>query len=239
MTSLLLLVWFAVFGMPNMSSTTVKTADTELMQAQIGAALTASAYAGRTNDTSADVSDDKRYEYTPSEAVSISVRTEMAHYIAQSPLLSSALRDGLQHYFADADVMAAIAPEIERRGYPVHSVATAVTTWVLVNYEIIHDVEVTPAQAKGLYRQVAGLFATLPDFKAADDADKQRMAEGLYWIAHLQKFASDQAKAGTADFTQEDVMRQSRAIFEAYGLELDRLELGDAGFIQRKAADSP
>lgn len=209
--------------------------DAQAMQAQIGAALTAAAFAGQ----ALEASDDKRYEYAPSEAVSISVRTEMAHYIAQDPLLNDTLRNDFQRYFADTDLMTAIAPEIARRGYPVDSVATAMTTWLLVNYEIIHDVAVTPAQAEGVYRQITGLFATLPDFQTATDADKQRMAEGLYWIAHLQKFANDQAKTGKAGFTQEDVMRQSRAIFKEYGLLLDQLKLDDTGFTRRDDAQTP
>lgn len=222
--SLLFLYYFA----SSLVAPDAPPADNTLQQAQLGAALTAAAYA-ETQQASPALPAHKHYEYTPSEAVNISTRTEIAHWFDQNLLQPPEIKAELRQHVMATDLMAALKPELESRGYEINSVASAMTLWLIVNYTIIHDAEVSDAEARALYRQIEQLFATLPDFERGSDAEKQRMAEGLYWTSVLQRHTYEQAKAGMPGYDLGVIANESRRILQAYGLDLDRLEIGEHG----------
>lgn len=199
-----------------------------LQQAQLGAALTAAAYADAQQNASA-LPAHKHYEYTPSEAVNISTRTEIAHWFDQHLLQEPDVKAELRRHLMETDLIALLQPELESRGYEINSVASAMALWLIVNYTIIHDVEVSDAHAHALHRQLEHLFAGLPDFERGSDAEKQRMAEGLYWTAVLQRHTYEQAKAGMPGYHLEAIANESRRVLQTYGLNLDQLEIGEHG----------
>ncbi|MDO5090327.1 MAG: hypothetical protein Q4D61_02165 [Cardiobacteriaceae bacterium] len=195
--------------------------------------LGATLHAAADNPAPAASVDHKLYEYTPDEAVSISVRTELAHWFEQHLLEDAETKATLRTHLMDTDLVALLAPEVEKYGYPANSVASAVTLWFAVNYGIVHDVEVSDAAIRALYRQITALFATLPDFERGTDAEKQRMAEGLYWAAALQRHAYEQAKAGMPGYHLDAIAEESRRIMQRYGIDLDALQLTDEGVVRK------
>lgn len=237
MKTLALIALYALAATHTQPSENEAPADTAL-EAQIGMALTASAFVAA-QQPPGQAPDHRHYAYKPSDMVSISVRTEVAHIFSKSLILDSTARAQLNAYFENSDLMGALAPEIEKYGFDVHSIATAMTIWLAANYEIIHGETTDAAQIRGLHAQMTQLLATLPDFSHGSDADKQRMAEGLYWIALLQQYVYQQAQNGMPGYSEKAVVDQAREVLAQYGFNLDNLTLGENGFIPREGYTPP
>ena len=169
-------------------------------------------------------------EYHYSEAISVSVRNEIAYQFTRNSLLDPTAKAQVQQNFENTDLMAKLEPVFADMGYPVHSVATALSAWLLVNYGIIHDTPTTETQNAAVYAQIATLLTGLPEIAAANDAEKQRLAEGLYWIATLQQYAYEQAQAGIPGYSQAMIANDARHTLSNFGIDPDALQLDDNGF---------
>lgn len=181
-----------------------------------------------------NVPDKPAHVYRYSEAVSVSVRNEIAYQFTRNSLLDPTAKVQVQQNFENTDLVSKLQPVFADMGYPVHSVATALSAWLLVNYGIIHDTPTTDVQNAAVYRQISTLLARLPMMTEMEDAEKQRIAEGLYWIATLQQYAYEQAQAGIPGYSLSVIASDARHTLHNFGLDADALHLDDTGFSLQK-----
>lgn len=197
-----------------------------------GAADQASAQSARTG---ADV-----YAFKPSAAVSEQVREEVIQQLAQAagrkgmaPQAQKQLQQQLRDAFGKVDIDKVIGDPLRKKGFDPHNVVTATTYWLLTNYSIAQEVVSTDTQNKAVLAQMRERMDASPDLAAMGHAQKQRMAEGLYWFALLQQFAQEQAQKGVAGYERQAVAQDAGDALKVFGIDAERLRLSDQGLVPR------
>ncbi len=71
-------------------------------------------------------------------------------------------------------------------GYEPDSVATAMAYWIVVHYGISQQMDLASLRGHALARQLRESLAGDSDMVSKSAAEKQRMAETLYWVGSLQ-----------------------------------------------------
>lgn len=177
------------------------------------------------------------YEYRHSPQVSAQVREEIMRH-----LIVHGYNKGLMDYEREAelratlgqtDLVAVVARELDARGYNPNSLATAVAYWLIVNYNIIHGTSSTDHQEAAVLRQAQILLSRQPDMASVSDSEKQRMAEGMIWIASLQQYAYELAQQGAPGYDLGDVIADAHSALMTYGIDAYRLRLTANGFVPR------
>lgn len=177
------------------------------------------------------------YEYRPSPQVSRNVREEIIRALIahghRTDTLTPEMENTLRNHLGQADLMAEINREMRARGYNPDSVASAITYWLVNNYNIIHDHISSDAEDAGVLLQAQYLVSQQPDILNMSDAEKQSSAESLYWLATLQQFAYQQAKAGAPGYDLNSIVADAHAALMTYGIDAYQLQLTPQGFIPR------
>lgn len=180
------------------------------------------------------------YAFKPSATVSAQVRDEVIQQLVQAggrkgmaPQEQKQLQQQLREAFGKVDIDKVIGDPLRAKGFDPHNVVTATTYWLLTNYGIAQDVVSTDAQNNAVLAQMRERMDALPEVAAMGQAQKQRMAEGLYWFALLQQFAQEQAQKGVEGYDRQAVARDAGEALKMFGIDAERLRLSDQGLVSR------
>lgn len=162
------------------------------------------------------------HRYQHSEAVTQQVSGEMVQslrdYLRQQGRLDAQAEQRLQG-FQQAGFVQQVHQALRADGYEPHSLATAMAFWVLVNYGIAQQQDLNRLSMQPLVKQLQTAMAGEQSVAGMDAAQKQRMAETLYWMGSLQLgIYVDAVKTGN---TQElnARMHDAKAALRQMGLE--------------------
>lgn len=177
------------------------------------------------------------YEYRPSAQISANVREEITRSLVSLGYgrgsINAQQEQQLRQYLAQTDLMRVVSSELRSRGYEPNSVATALSYWLITNYNIIHGTTSSDSQDAAVLRQAQTLLDQQGEMARLSDGEKQRAAEGLYWVATLQQYAYQEARAGTPGFDLNSVVADAHAALMTYGIDAYKLRLTNNGFEAR------
>lgn len=131
---------------------------------------------------------------------------------------------------AGHDLIGLLGTAIAPHGLRTDNVADAFTAWLMINHGLVtgDDSDPTPAQVEGTRKLATNALLAMPDLIAADDADKQAMADSLLLQALLNQMMIDALKE--ANPVGVPVARQEiRTATRDMGLDLDLLEMTPNG----------
>ena len=170
--------------------------------------------------------------YRASRAVGQRVQTRLIAFVAKSnsPATVAQVKRDLE-----GDVVGKWAKVAASDGLGRGDVADAMAENWGQNWQIANGVmSVTPAQMRGLRRQLAGILTSNAAFARLSNAGRQEMAEGFIYSQALQGAAYLDAVKRGDQARQKQISDGTRAGFQkATGLDLRRLELTDTGFAAR------
>ncbi len=134
--------------------------------------------------------------FTPSPTISAQIKkTVLNHYLdTVSPTAKRQLREA----FADLDILNYFLVGLAEEGYQVNDLAVALTAWATTAFGILEERVISSAQDRALWQQFRIGLAKNPDFALAEDAQKQKIAEELYWLSALFTYQYQQLQAGAA-----------------------------------------
>lgn len=135
--------------------------------------------------------------------------------------------------FADGTLIDQMGAAIAPFGYSTANLGDAYALWWQVAWKGARgdSSNPTPAQMRAVQAQAHSALLAAPEVAAADDAQKQQMAEAMLVQALMieQMVEQAQQQPGMMPQVQAAVLQGARAS----GLELDRMELTDSGFATR------
>ncbi|RRD58230.1 hypothetical protein EII20_03125 [Comamonadaceae bacterium OH2545_COT-014] len=173
------------------------------------------------------------YEFRYSAPLSVQVRNEVIQSLVdlgkRKGTMDAAGEQKLRETFGKIDIVKAVEQAMQGKGYKVHSLATAATYWLLVNYNIVRGVVSTDAQDAAVLKQMQARMSASPAMQSMTDAQKQRGAEGMFWFATLQQYGYEQAKQGVAGYDMKTVVSDARDALKTFGIDADQLALTDQG----------
>lgn len=181
---------------------------------------------------------DKTLTYKPSAKVSADVRKVFIDGLValgkQNGTLTAANEQQLRAEFAKIDIAAEFQKALGPKGYDVNNVATALTLYVVSSFEILDDMQTSEAQDRAAFEQFRGALKALPAMAAMSDADKQKFAEALMWMAAFQANDAELARTGAPGYTLAAVKAQVRSGLKSFNVDPALVRIGDKGLQARK-----
>ncbi len=128
------------------------------------------------------------HRYRHSDAVLAQSHRQMAQHLRESLRANGALnatREREVVRLQNANVIGQIRQALRQDGYDPNSVATALVYWIFVQYAIAEQVDLAGGlRGDTLVQQFRESMTT--SMASMSDAEKQRIADNLYWGASLQ-----------------------------------------------------
>jgi hypothetical protein len=178
----------------------------------------------------------KAFEYKPSAKISSDTRELIVNTFIKAGRASGkftpALESKLRTAFSTFDVSKAWGTVLEPKGFKMNSLATGTAIWVSVSFRIMSGKETSDAQEAALLRQFQVAFSK-PTVAKLSDAEKQRNAELLMWMAAFQDYDAEQLKAGAPGYTQANVQGYVGDLLRKFKLDPAVFEIGERG-LQKK-----
>lgn len=135
--------------------------------------------------------------------------------------------------FADGAVIDQMDAAMAPFGYSAANLGDAYAMWWQLAWKGAHgdSSDPTPGQMRAVQAQAHRALLAAPELAGADDAQKQQMAEAMLIQALMieQMIGAAQQQPAMMPQVQAAVLQGARAS----GLELDRMELTESGFVQR------
>ncbi|MDO4725062.1 MAG: hypothetical protein Q4A97_09920 [Comamonadaceae bacterium] len=129
---------------------------------------------------------------------------------------------------ANANLIGQVRQALKADGYYPDSVAVAMAYWVLVNYGIAQQTDFSKIKGHGLVRQLQAAMSK-GEVAAASHAEKQEMAEVLYWMGSLQVAMYMEAQQQKNQQAIEALVSEAKAALDAMGLGVDGIGQGRNG----------
>ena len=182
---------------------------------------------------------DKLLTYKPSSKVSTELRNTFVNTLVAeakkrgslTPTNEKQLRDG----FAKVDIAAEYQKALGPKGYEVTNIVTAMTVYVVQSFQVMDDLTTTSDELdRATYEQFKKAFSKVSALGKMSDAEKQKFAEGLLWLAAFQDNDLVQAKKGTKGYTLENVKESVKSTLLGFKIDPDKIQLGEKGLEARK-----
>ncbi|MGC4251642.1 MAG: hypothetical protein QM605_09330 [Sphingobium sp.] len=174
------------------------------------------------------------YTYTASPAVTAQVKKAMLDGITDRAVQSGRIgnREAAQTRAAldGIDMMRAVRFELGRLGYRTDSLATATTYFIMVCRSISSG-RTTTAENNAVLAQFQRGMGTTSGLARAGNADKQKYAEQLYWLATLLQMRAMDVRNKSRELAE--VRAQAKQAAKLIGVDFDRTTLTERGFVER------
>ncbi|MFT4027288.1 MAG: hypothetical protein QM676_10865 [Novosphingobium sp.] len=175
------------------------------------------------------------YTYTASPAVTAQVKKAMLDGITDRAVQSGRIgnREAAQTRAAldGIDMMRAVRSELGRLGYRTDSLATATTYFIMVCRSISSGRTTTTAENNAVLAQFQRGMGTTSGLARAGNADKQKYAEQLYWLATLLHMRATDVRNKSRELAE--VRAQAKQAAKLIGVDFDRTTLTERGFVER------
>ncbi|WP_147476841.1 DUF6683 family protein [Vandammella animalimorsus] len=129
---------------------------------------------------------------------------------------------------ANANLIGQVRQALKSDGYHPDSVAVAMAYWVLVNYGIAQQTDLSKIKGHGLVRQLQAAMSK-GEVAEASHAEKQEMAEVLYWMGSLQVAMYMEAQQHKNHQAMEALVSEAKAALDTMGLSVDSIGQGRNG----------
>lgn len=129
---------------------------------------------------------------------------------------------------ANANLIGQVRQALKSDGYHPDSVAVAMAYWVLVNYGIAQQADLSQIKGHGLVQQLQAAMGH-GDLATASHADKQEMAEVLYWMGSLQMAMYMEAQQHKNHQAMEALVSEAKAALGTMGLSVNSIGQGRNG----------
>lgn len=158
-------------------------------------------------------------------------RKNLDRFVARMQSRSPAGAAEVERLFASTDVIGEMGKAIAPMGLRTDNVADAFTMWWINAWLASRgrDDDPSRAQIAAVRRQAVETIAMNPQFAGASNAVKQEFAEANIVQAALIAGTMQGAKGNAAQ--KRDIAAQVRKGARASGMDLDAIELTDAGFV--------
>jgi hypothetical protein len=168
-------------------------------------------------------------------------RTNLQNFVDKTRASNPAQADKMEALFASADVIGQIGDVMANFGLSRNNAGDAFALYWVAAWQAAHSDTSTPSKAmvKAVASQAARGLSQSPEFAAADDAQKQEMAEALMLQAAMIDGHMEEAAGNTAQLRAVATAVKQGA--SASGLELDTMTLTEEGFREgspRKRSDA-
>jgi arginase len=171
--------------------------------------------------------DPRAYEYTYSAARSEKVKQDFIDRLVkrgrESGHVQPAQERALRQELGRIEFMATVRKTLQGMGHNPDSLASATAYWLLVNHGIAYGRESSNSQNKGVVKQFQRAYSDTPSMRKLSDAQKQEVAETMYWLATLQHLNYQQAKGDPR--ARAAVKAEAIASARAFGVDFERLKL--------------
>ncbi|PAT35253.1 DUF6683 family protein [Vandammella animalimorsus] len=172
----------------------------------------------------------KAYQYQYSQ--SVSQQTEEA-FIAN--LLDHAKKTGTLDAAAEAKIrrmqswnfIPTIRETLRKKGGSKDSVAQAMAFWLVINYGTIRKAQDMGVETGNLVNQLETVMSKDKNMLSMSDADKQRLAENLLWLALMQIVI--QEEAGQDPAALQAAANQARSNLKSLGVDPEKMTIGKNG----------
>ncbi|MCK6158798.1 hypothetical protein KZX29_08335 [Moraxella osloensis] len=168
--------------------------------------------------------------YSPSSSVTSTINNEMIASMRQSLQSQGKLNADNQqnlNYLANANLITQVKQALKSDGYEPNSVATAMAFWVVVNYGISQGQDLSTLKAHGMVSQLKDALAE--DLAGMSNADKQRMAETLYWHGFLQMMVYLEAVQQNNQSAINVRVREANKGLSSMGISASNIKHGSRG----------
>lgn len=172
------------------------------------------------------------HRYKHSSAISREIHTEMIALVKSRLQKAGALTPQAQselNQLSKRDLLGELRRALANDGYEPNSLATALSTWVTVNYGIIKRSDMTSLQAHGLVNQLATALDSETSLAQMSSADKQRLAERLYWLSTVQMGMYLEAQRTGNSTHLNALTKDAHSSLSAVGLSANQLGIGSRG----------
>lgn len=160
------------------------------------------------------------HRYRHSDAVLAQSHRQMAQHLREALRANGALdatREREVTRLQNANVIGQIRQALRQDGYDPNSVATALVYWIVVQYAIAEQVDLAGGlRGDTLVQQFRESMVT--SMAGMNDAEKQRMADNLYWGASLQMALYLEASKPQNARHLQQVRQQARQSLAEMGL---------------------
>ena len=142
--------------------------------------------------------------------------------------------DQMAEMFASTDMIDQVAREIAPAGLQTNSVADAFTFWWATTWSVSREQPESGSRAalQSVRAQVVNIMLADQGIARATAAQKQEFAEDLFVKSRLLNTAVKEAQGNPDDLAS--LARTARKTALAAGLDLDTMELTEAGFVSGK-----
>lgn len=171
--------------------------------------------------------------YRPSADVNRQVRDDVIARIqslGKASGMDAQTAQSMTEGMREVDVPAAIWPELEKLGYPRDNLVTATAFWLIVNWEILHERENTPAENQAIVAQLTAHYANSGALETMSAQDLQYGAEAMIWIAALQQMLFDQARQSGDRAKINAAQNDALLALQSLGFDPHKLTLSEQGF---------
>ncbi len=143
----------------------------------------------KTTKSSSNANSSTAHRYTYSSGISNQVNNQMIQAMRNDLKSSGNLNNQTEsnlNQLAKANLIGQVKNALKSDGYEPNSLATAMGYWVVVNYGISQQKNLAQLKAHGLVKQLQESIGSNPSLSSLSNAQKQEMAETLYWAGSLQ-----------------------------------------------------
>lgn len=167
----------------------------------------------------------RAYEYQYSSKISHQVTDEMmarigdhlkkqGHYTNQAQQELQALKN--------SQLIAKVRQALKSEGYNPNSMGTAMAYWIVVNYGVVSGSDLSQLRGHQLVKQLEDAMSTDSALLAKSNAEKQKIADYLYWLASLKIVVHNEAlKVGKTAINTS--VQESRQALSDMGLSVSDL----------------
>lgn len=169
--------------------------------------------------------------YDPSQSVAAEVKREFVAGLSQASPEHAAQ---IEQQLARTDLVAEFDREMQPYGLRSGNLGDAFAAywaamWAVANAQPFPDKE----RIAVIRSQLAPALLNNPTVANADDATRQRLAEGMIHEAAFALAAHDNAMKGNAPFTAQQLADYADGNLKKKGMDFRAMELTDAGFVRR------
>lgn len=163
-----------------------------------------------------------------SEQVKAEVLKELIAELTKRGRYSAENESALRRTFANIQITQIFAPELKKVGLTPNDTAAAFTAFTSLGFAILNNKnEYPPEQNKALYKQISQALAAAP--KRSSDAEMQKFAEAMYWMAYMNTIDYGNARNGTPGYTMANVKMSVMQTMKQFRVNPDEIKFGPNG----------
>lgn len=171
------------------------------------------------------------HRYTHSNSVSSQINSQMIDLLRQDLQSKGQLNSQTQaelDKLSKANLSGKVRNALKSDGYDPNSIATAMAYWIVVNYGIATRSDLASLKGHGLVDQLKTSLSN-EEIAKMSAAEKQKMAEKLYWMGSLQMAMYFEAVKQNNQNAINTRIKDAKSALSNAGVSISNLKQGSRG----------